>query len=92
MVKMTNNITKLLESNNTQDVMLGLSLFCKLNDNPKFVEWLKKQPRYTNIIDIKGKICINFRFKGISLRFANTNTINCMYKSSDKIDPEYEYT
>lgn len=91
-MNITNNIIKLLESGNKEDVILGLSAFCKLNDNPTFTEWLINQPRYTNLIDIKGKICINFKFKGISLRFANASTINCIYKSNNKIEIDYEYT
>jgi len=98
-------VKKLLGSNNKEDVILGLQIFCKINDNPEFDKMVSELPNYRNMLknikitykDIDRKkpasVSVGYFFKYKGTCFLASTFSDNIFKVRD-FDPNrmlYEY-
>lgn len=86
-------VKKLLESSNREDVILGLQIFCKINDNPEFDKMVSELPGYKNIlkntnikykdIDRQKPVTIGYFFKYKEFCFLASTLSGNIFKVPD---------
>lgn len=92
-MNITERIKKLLGSNNKEDVILGLQIFCKINDNPEFDKMVSELPNYRNVlknikitykdIDRQKPVTIGYFFEYKGTCFLASTLSNNIFKVSD---------
>lgn len=88
-------IRKLLESKDIGDVIIGLQLFCKANDNEQFDKFITNLSEYEDVIrplDIKYNYGYYFTYKNICIFASKANKNMFITTPISKTDIIYEYS
>lgn len=87
-------IRKLLESEDLGDIIIGLQLFCKANDNEQFDKFIRGLLEYENVIqslNVKYKGGYYFTYKNICIFASKANKNMFMVTPVSKTHIIYEY-
>jgi len=88
-------IRKLLESEDVGDIIIGLQLFCKANDNEQFDKFIRDLLEYEDVIrslDIKYHSGYYFIYKNVCIFASKSNKNMFVVRNVSKIYAIYEYS